>query len=365
MTPAKPAFAPKTALVLAGGGSLGAVQVGMLRALLESGVEPDMVVGSSVGSINGAYFAGDPTLDGIAKLERLWCGLKRRDIFPWTWRRPLRFHSRAWPSRDLRRPEASARQPSSLSRPEGRGRASTHRRVRRSLGQSCGAFAGPGDASHPRQHGDPGRLRAGRDRRAAAVRRSRRQQYAGDRCDLARSAQADCPADGFCLCPGAASEWRYSKCAARHHATDREPARGGAGTGQAADAISHSPNRLPARRVAVRFRANPRAHRSGPPEDIGLDFRGRARQQRHPGCASPALAYRANGISTRPRWDGGGPFRTIGIRISLQQDSRCSFAQACRVSSAVTSVSPPERRAAECATRPSPARAPQRRRASA
>ena len=63
----------------------------MLRALLESGVEPDMVVGSSVGSINGAYFAGDPTLDGIAKLERLWCGLKRRDIFPWTWRRLFGF----------------------------------------------------------------------------------------------------------------------------------------------------------------------------------------------------------------------------------------------------------------------------------
>ena len=91
MTPAKPASAMKTALVLAGGGSLGAVQVGMLRALLESGVEPDMVVGSSVGSINGAYFAGDPTLDGIAKLERLWCGLKRRDIFPWTWRRLFGF----------------------------------------------------------------------------------------------------------------------------------------------------------------------------------------------------------------------------------------------------------------------------------
>jgi hypothetical protein len=212
----------------------------------------------------------------------------------------LRFHSRARPSRDLRRPEASARQPSSPSRPEGRGRSSAHRRVRRSLGQSRSAFARPGDASHPRQHGDPGRLRAGRDRRAAAVRRSRRQQYAGDRSDLARSAQADCPADGFCLCPGTASDRRYSKCAARHHAADRKPARGEAGTDQAADAISYSPDRLPARRVAVRFRANARAHRSGLPEDIELDFRGRPRQQRHPGCAAPALAYRANGVSTRP-----------------------------------------------------------------
>ena len=82
---------PKTAFILAGGGSLGAVQVGMLRALLESEIEPDMIVGSSVGAINGAYFAGDPTLEGISKLERLWCGLKRTDIFPWNWRRLLGF----------------------------------------------------------------------------------------------------------------------------------------------------------------------------------------------------------------------------------------------------------------------------------
>jgi len=81
----------KTAFVLAGGGSLGAVQVGMLRALLESGVRPDMVVGSSVGAINGAYFAGDPTSAGIFRLERLWCSLKRSDIFPWTWRRLFSF----------------------------------------------------------------------------------------------------------------------------------------------------------------------------------------------------------------------------------------------------------------------------------
>jgi NTE family protein len=91
MTPIAAASLPKTALVLAGGGSLGAVQVGMLRALLESGVKPDMVVGSSVGAINGAYFAGEPTLQGVSRLERLWCGLKRSDIFPWTWRRLFSF----------------------------------------------------------------------------------------------------------------------------------------------------------------------------------------------------------------------------------------------------------------------------------
>jgi NTE family protein len=76
----------KTAFVLAGGGSFGAVQVGMLRELVKDGIVPDLVVGSSVGAINGAYFAGAPTLEGVALLEAIWCGLRRRDVFPFTWR---------------------------------------------------------------------------------------------------------------------------------------------------------------------------------------------------------------------------------------------------------------------------------------
>lgn len=72
----------KTAFVFAGGGSLGAVQVGMLHALMERGVRADFVVGSSVGAINGAYFAGDPTIGGVRHLEKLWLGLRRSDIFP-------------------------------------------------------------------------------------------------------------------------------------------------------------------------------------------------------------------------------------------------------------------------------------------
>ena len=75
-----------TAFVLAGGGSIGAVQVGMLRELLAHGVKPDLVVGSSVGAINGAYLAGDPSLEGVQRLESIWRGLRRRDIFPITWR---------------------------------------------------------------------------------------------------------------------------------------------------------------------------------------------------------------------------------------------------------------------------------------
>lgn len=73
-----------TAFVFAGGGSLGAIQVGMLQELLEAGVQPDFVVGSSVGAINAAYFAAAPDPDGVARLAELWCGLRRRDVFPVT-----------------------------------------------------------------------------------------------------------------------------------------------------------------------------------------------------------------------------------------------------------------------------------------
>lgn len=80
---------PKTAFVFAGGGSLGAIQVGMLHALANHGVVADMVCGSSVGALNGAYYAGDPTLEGIRKLEAIWRGLRRQDVFPVNWRTVL------------------------------------------------------------------------------------------------------------------------------------------------------------------------------------------------------------------------------------------------------------------------------------
>jgi len=71
-----------TAFVFAGGGSLGAVQVGMLQALTEQGVQPDFVVGASAGAINAAFFAAYPTRDGADALDALWRGLKRRDVMP-------------------------------------------------------------------------------------------------------------------------------------------------------------------------------------------------------------------------------------------------------------------------------------------
>ena len=76
------ASAQRTAFVFAGGSSLGAIQVGMLKALMASGYAADMVVGSSVGAINAAWFAGDPTLDGVARLEAIWRGMRRVDVFP-------------------------------------------------------------------------------------------------------------------------------------------------------------------------------------------------------------------------------------------------------------------------------------------
>jgi NTE family protein len=63
-----------TAFVLGGGGVLGAVEVGMLRALLERGITPDLVLGTSVGALNGALVARDPTPAVIDRLTELWRG---------------------------------------------------------------------------------------------------------------------------------------------------------------------------------------------------------------------------------------------------------------------------------------------------
>jgi NTE family protein len=81
--PARAAGAPpREAVVLSGGGSLGAAQVGALQALLEAGIVPDVVVGCSVGALNGAFVAVDPTLDRLAELEQVWRGMSRRTVFP-------------------------------------------------------------------------------------------------------------------------------------------------------------------------------------------------------------------------------------------------------------------------------------------
>jgi NTE family protein len=71
------------AFVLSGGASLGAVQVGMLEALFELGISPDVIIGSSAGAINGAFIASrEPTAQTARELGDVWRGLKRSTIFP-------------------------------------------------------------------------------------------------------------------------------------------------------------------------------------------------------------------------------------------------------------------------------------------
>ena len=75
----------KVAFVLSGGGNLGAIQVGMLRALVERGIRADMVLGCSVGALNGAAYAADPTPEGIRRLEALWMGIDDDEVMPSGW----------------------------------------------------------------------------------------------------------------------------------------------------------------------------------------------------------------------------------------------------------------------------------------
>lgn len=70
----------KRAFVLGGGGRWGAVELGMLKALVDAGIEPDLVLGTSIGAFNGAVFAADPTQAGIDHLERLWRGVAEQNL---------------------------------------------------------------------------------------------------------------------------------------------------------------------------------------------------------------------------------------------------------------------------------------------
>ena len=82
-----------TAFVLGGGGVLGAVEVGMLRALLEREIVPDLVLGTSVGALNGAMVARSPNLDVVERLTELWDATSQsRDVYG---DRPLRTVRRA------------------------------------------------------------------------------------------------------------------------------------------------------------------------------------------------------------------------------------------------------------------------------
>jgi NTE family protein len=72
---------PTTAFVFGGGGSRGACEVGMLSALVKAGVEPDLVLGTSVGAVNGAFFAARPDAERVTRLEAVWTGLEASGVF--------------------------------------------------------------------------------------------------------------------------------------------------------------------------------------------------------------------------------------------------------------------------------------------
>ncbi len=87
--PARPVGRPgraaprRTAFVLAGGAAMGAMQAGMVLALYEQGIVPDLLVGTSVGALNAAFLASRPPTPATAReLAALWRGLRRNDIFP-------------------------------------------------------------------------------------------------------------------------------------------------------------------------------------------------------------------------------------------------------------------------------------------
>lgn len=75
-----------TALILTGGGSLGAVQVGMLRELLAADFRPDFIVGVSAGALNGAFLAADPGVATVDRMVALWSRVTTREILGLSWR---------------------------------------------------------------------------------------------------------------------------------------------------------------------------------------------------------------------------------------------------------------------------------------
>ncbi len=76
-----PPVGDRVAFVLGGGGKLGAAEVGMLRALGEAGIAPDLVVGTSIGAVNGVAVAADPTPAGTEHLRAMWTQVDESGIF--------------------------------------------------------------------------------------------------------------------------------------------------------------------------------------------------------------------------------------------------------------------------------------------
>jgi NTE family protein len=78
------------AIVLSGGANRGPLEVGALQSLIAHGIKVDLVVGTSAGALNGAFYASDPTAAGMERLAQIWIGTKVGDAFPGNW------FTRAW-----------------------------------------------------------------------------------------------------------------------------------------------------------------------------------------------------------------------------------------------------------------------------
>ena len=80
----RPERCDRIALVLQGGGALGAYQAGVYQAMHEAGVEPDWVSGVSIGAINSAIIAGNPPKHRLRQLQTFWELITERNIWPFT-----------------------------------------------------------------------------------------------------------------------------------------------------------------------------------------------------------------------------------------------------------------------------------------
>jgi NTE family protein len=94
----RPERCDRIALVLQGGGALGAYQAGVYQAMHEAGVEPDWVSGVSIGAINSAIIAGNPPKRRLRQLRAFWEMITERKIWPFTpdgdvFRKARNFHS--------------------------------------------------------------------------------------------------------------------------------------------------------------------------------------------------------------------------------------------------------------------------------
>jgi NTE family protein len=77
----QPSDRPRTAFVLSGGGNQAVSQVGMMRALIEREIVPDVVIGTSAGALNGAVVATDPTVAGVEHLADVWMSIRSGEVF--------------------------------------------------------------------------------------------------------------------------------------------------------------------------------------------------------------------------------------------------------------------------------------------